>query len=124
MKISPVGAGLIHTEVQTGRCDLTELLVAVLRTRLKIHVFFFCFSEQTAIIFVFMINWLVFIIETVSVYWVVRTAYFNIIQGNLSLKGSYILRIYMWVSIQVYRLKYGKIIYSDFGDSRQWLRIS
>ena len=85
---------------------------------------FLCIAEQTAIISVFSINWSVFIIETVSGYWVVRTAYFNVIQVNLSLKGSYILRIYLWVSIQVYRLKYGKIMYSDFGDSRQWLRIS
>jgi len=54
----------------------------------------------------------------------VRTAYFHIIQGNLSLKGSYILRIYLWVSIQVYRLKYGKIMYSDFDESRQRQRIS
>ena len=47
------------------------------------HSVFMCFvwiSEQTAIISLYSINWLVFITETESVYCAVRTVYLNIIQ--------------------------------------------
>jgi len=46
------------------------------------HSVFMCFvwiSEQTAIISLYNINWLVFITETVCVYCAVRTEYLNII---------------------------------------------
>jgi len=42
--------------------------------------------EQTAVISLYNINWLVFITETVSVYCAVRTGSLNIIQVNLSLQ--------------------------------------
>jgi len=47
---------------------------------------FMCFvwiSEQTAIISLYNINWLVFITETESVYCAVRTGYWNMIQVTL-----------------------------------------
>ena len=39
-------------------------------------------SEQTAIISLYSINWLVFITETESVYCAVRTEYFNVVEVN------------------------------------------
>jgi hypothetical protein len=52
------------------------------------HSVFMCFvwiSEQTAIISLYSINWLVFITETGCVYCAVRTGSLNIIQFNLRL---------------------------------------
>jgi hypothetical protein len=52
------------------------------------HSVFMCFvwlSEQTAIISLYSINWLVFITEMQCVYCAVRTDFLNIIQVNLSL---------------------------------------
>ena len=52
---------------------------------------FMCFvwiSEQTAIISLYSINWLVFITETDSVYCAVRTGYLNVIQVNVSLQTA------------------------------------
>jgi hypothetical protein len=43
-------------------------------------------SEQTAIISLYNINWLVFITETECVYCAVRTGYLNVIQVNFSLQ--------------------------------------
>jgi len=51
------------------------------------HTVFMCFvwiSEQTAIISLYNINWLVFITETECVYCVVRTGYLYIIQVSFS----------------------------------------
>ena len=51
------------------------------------HTVFMCFvwiSEQTAIISLYNINWLVFISETQCVYCAVRTKYFYAVQVNLS----------------------------------------
>ena len=48
------------------------------------HSVFICFvliSEQTAIISLYSINWLVFITETECVYCAVRTGYLNVIQA-------------------------------------------
>ena len=46
-------------------------------------------SEQTAIISLYNINWLVFITEKVSVYCAVRTGYLNVIQVNLAIRIVY-----------------------------------
>ena len=49
---------------------------------------FMCFvwiSEETPIIFLYNINWLVFITETESVYNAVRTGSLNVIQVNLQM---------------------------------------
>ena len=45
-------------------------------------------SEQTAIISLYNINWLVFITETQCVYCAVRTGYLYIIQGNLAFQSA------------------------------------
>jgi len=42
-------------------------------------------SEQTAIIFLYNINWLVCVTDTECVYCAVRTGFLNVIQINLSL---------------------------------------
>ena len=50
------------------------------------HTVFMCFvwiSQQTAIISLYNINWLVFITETESVYCAVRTECLNVIEANL-----------------------------------------
>jgi len=44
-------------------------------------------SEQTAIISLYNINWLVFITDTQYVYCAVRTEYLNVTQDNLGLNG-------------------------------------
>jgi len=52
------------------------------------HSEFMCFvwiSEQTAIISLYSINWLLFIPETESVYCAVRTGYLTITQVNIIL---------------------------------------
>jgi hypothetical protein len=54
------------------------------------HTVFMCFvwiSEQTAIISLYNINWLVFITETECVYCAVRTESLNVIQANRLFKG-------------------------------------
>ena len=51
---------------------------------------FMCFvwiSEQTAIISLYSINWLVFITETECVYCAVRTGSLNVIQVNISVRS-------------------------------------
>ena len=48
-------------------------------------------SEQTAIISLYNINWLVCITEMESVYCAVRTDYSNIIRINLSLRSAHTL---------------------------------
>jgi len=48
-------------------------------------MYFMKISEQTAIISLYSINWLVFITEVGSVYCAVRTEYLNIIQVILNL---------------------------------------
>ena len=45
-------------------------------------------SEQTAIISLYNINWLVFIAETECVFCEVRTGYLNVIQDKLSLEKA------------------------------------
>ena len=58
------------------------------------HSVFMCFvwiSEQTAIISLYSINWLVCITETECVYCAVRTGYLNVTEVNPSLeKGELI----------------------------------
>ena len=57
-------------------------------TTLSPHSVFMCFvwiSEQTAIISLYSINWLVFITETECVYWAVRTGYLDTIRIKFSL---------------------------------------
>jgi len=49
-------------------------------------MYFVWISEQTAIISLYSINWLVVITETGRVYCAVRTVYLNIIQVNLCLR--------------------------------------
>jgi len=44
-------------------------------------------SEQTAIISLYSINWLVFVTESESVYCAVRTECLHVIQDNFRLKG-------------------------------------
>jgi hypothetical protein len=54
------------------------------------HSVFMCFvwiSEKTAIIFLYSINWLVFIIQTECVYWAVRANSLNKTDYISSLKG-------------------------------------
>jgi len=56
------------------------------------HSIVMCFvriSEQTAIISLYSINWLVFITETERVYCAVRTGYLYIIQTTLKPSGHY-----------------------------------
>jgi len=58
------------------------------------HSVFMCFVwiwEQTAIISLCKINWLVFINETESVYCAVRIGFLNIIQVNLSSKNKLVI---------------------------------
>jgi hypothetical protein len=55
-----------------------------------IYVFCVDISEQTAIISLYNINWLVFIIETECVYCAVRTGYLNIFQVKLNLQYTFI----------------------------------
>jgi hypothetical protein len=60
------------------------------------HCVFMCFvwiSEQTAIISLYSINWLVFITETYSVYCAVRTESLTVIQVNLSVLAVPWLRL-------------------------------
>jgi hypothetical protein len=51
------------------------------------HLFSVRISEQTAIISLYSINWLVCITETECVYCAVRTEYLYVIQLNLSVRS-------------------------------------
>jgi hypothetical protein len=51
----------------------------------SVFMCFVCISEQTAIVSLYSINWLVFITERKSVYYAVGTEYLNGIQISLSL---------------------------------------
>jgi len=53
-------------------------------------VCFVCISEQTAIISLYNINWLVFITETECVYCEVRTGHLYIVQASLSVERCYV----------------------------------
>ena len=58
------------------------------------HSVFMCFVwiwEQTAIISLYSVNWLVFITETECVYCAVRTGFLNIIHINLSSKNKVVI---------------------------------
>ena len=62
------------------------------------HTVFMCFVwiwEQTAIISLYSINWLVFITETQRVYCAVRTGSLNIIQVKFSLQSAW-LHLYVF----------------------------
>ena len=51
------------------------------------HIVFLCFvwiSEQTAIVSLYNINWLVFVTETESVYCAVRTEHLNVVRFSLN----------------------------------------
>jgi hypothetical protein len=52
----------------------------------SVFMYFVWISEQTAIIFLYNINWLVFITETESVYCAVRTGSSYVIHVNLTLQ--------------------------------------
>jgi hypothetical protein len=52
-----------------------------------VYVFFVWISEQTAIVSLYSINWVVFTTETESVYCAVRTVSLNMIQVNFVFKG-------------------------------------
>ena len=54
-------------------------------------MYILCISEQTAIISLYSINWLVFITETDSVYCAVRTGSLNTIQNNFSLLALWVV---------------------------------
>jgi len=98
MKTRPVGAELFHADRQTDRPK--TLIIAFrnfrkcLKTARSVHtaVFMFFFfvwiSEQTAIISLYNIKWLVFIAEKVCVYCAVRTECLNTVQVNFSLSVS------------------------------------
>jgi hypothetical protein len=63
--------------------------VCLLRGTFCLHSVFMCFVwiwEQTSIISLYSINWLVFITEIECVYCVVRTEWLNVIHVNLSLE--------------------------------------
>ena len=69
----------VYCAVQTGSLYVIP--------RFAHTVVFMCFvwiSEQTAIISLYNINWLVCITETESVYCAVRTGYLNVIHANFS----------------------------------------
>jgi len=55
----------------------------ILRSAHTLFMYFVWIPEQTAIISIYSINWLVFITETESVYCAVRTGHLNIMQVNL-----------------------------------------
>ena len=58
----------------------------ILRYARRVHVCVFIrISEQTAIIFLYSINWLVFITGTQSVYWAVRNEFLYTIQVHFRL---------------------------------------
>ena len=58
-------------------------------------------SEQTVIISLHSINWLVFITETECVYCAVRAEYLNIIQVTLSLRSAHtVFMCFVWISEQ------------------------
>ena len=69
----------------TTRFDVTALYVQPSQCNLCVFVWI---SEQTAIISLYNINWLVFVTKTECVYCVVRTECLNIIQINLVFKGN------------------------------------
>jgi hypothetical protein len=51
----------------------------------SVFVYFVWIWEQTAIISLYSINWLVFITETECVYWAVRTGSFSMTQVNINI---------------------------------------
>jgi len=57
-------------------------------------------SEQTGIISLYIINGLVFITETESVYCAVRTEYMYIIQVNLTLRSAHAVYLCVWCGSQ------------------------
>jgi hypothetical protein len=89
----------MQTEGTTdGQTDLKNVISYLgvyadgLRITFCLHsVFFYSvwISEQTAIIFLYSINWLVFIIETECVYCAVRIGYLYVIQVNLAIQICY-----------------------------------
>ena len=80
----------VYCAVRTGSL-YTASLVAFNNSTFCPHSAFMCFvwiSEQTAIISLYSIDWLVFITETECVYCAVRTGYLNVIQFNFVLQRS------------------------------------
>jgi hypothetical protein len=87
-----------------GRTDMTKVIIpfrnfanAPKHSTFCPQSVFMCFVwiwVQTAITFLYSINWLVFITETVSAYCAVRTGYLNTIKINLSLQMcNFVLKI-------------------------------
>jgi len=74
-------------------CAVRTECLNIIRVNLSLRsahtVHFVWIWEQTAIIPLYSINWLVFITETVCVYCAVRTGYLNIIRVNLSLRSAH-----------------------------------
>jgi hypothetical protein len=69
------------------------------------HSIFMCFpwiSEQTAIISLYSINWLVFITETECVYCAVRTESLCIVQDNINLYRVTHVRAFLYVLLLIY----------------------
>jgi len=65
---------------------------------------FMWISEQTAIISLYNINWLVFVTETKSVYCAVRTGCSTLIQVNFSRRSTFcphtVFMCFVWISEQ------------------------
>jgi hypothetical protein len=88
--------------------------------------------EQTAIISLYSINWLVFITDTVCVYCAVRTGYLYIIQANLSvyrIKPRYIFSYTLFLltprrlPLHMGRVGFNKAV-SVQSDAKEWDRAS
>ena len=82
----------VYCAVRTGSLYTASLKFS--NSTFCTHTVFMCFvwiSEQTAIISLHNINWLVFVTETACVYWAVRTGCL-IISKPLQLSGKYMYR--------------------------------
>jgi len=79
-------ARVFITETECVYCGVrTGSLYKILRSaHTAVFMCFVRISEQTTIISLYSINWLVFITETECVYCAVRTGYLNVIQANLT----------------------------------------
>jgi hypothetical protein len=81
----------VYCAVRTGSLRTSNGKLTFKNSTFCPHSVFTCFvwiSEQTAIISVYNINWLVFITETESVYCAVRTGSLHTRNGKLKLKNS------------------------------------
>ena len=95
-----------------GQTDMMKLIVtfrnfanSLKNSTFCLHSVFMCsvwIWEQTAIISLYSINWLVFITETKCVYCAVRTGYLSIIQVNFAFKDKKISGAHFTFSCTVY----------------------